>query len=151
MENSKRRLVLEEQHPNALRTDYKLGDQTFKRYQVIEKILNLLKEKQMTMDQVAETLQMERIVTRNLFKFLREHLIVENTGKKKGDHFLYKPYQECLLAELFHPKPEDVEKSFKIKSRKRFKVDEGTSKSSGTSHGHVYYGDTYYSSHHWET
>ena len=91
MEGTKRRLELEEQHPNALRTDYKLGDQTFKRYQVIEKILNLLKEKQMTMDQVAETLQMERIVTRNLFKFLREPLIVENTGKKKGDHFLYKP------------------------------------------------------------
>ena len=141
MESDKRRLELEAQHPNALRADYKLGNQTFKRYQVIEKILNLLKEKQMTMDQVAETLQMERIVTRNLFKFLREHLIVENTGKKKGDH---------LLAELFHPKPEDVEKQFKIKSRKKFKVEQGTSKGSGTSHGHVYYGDTYYSSHRWE-
>ena len=61
--------------------------QKFKRYQVIEKILNLLKEKQMTMEQVAKTLQMEIIVTRNLFKFLREHLIVESTGKKKRRSF----------------------------------------------------------------
>ena len=71
--------------------------------------------------------------------------------KKKGDHFLYKPYQECLLSSLFYPTPEQVEKAFKIKSRKIFKVEQGTSKSSGSSHGHVYYGDTYYGSHHWES
>jgi len=151
MESKKRRLVLEEQHPNALRSDYLVGDTKFKRYQVITMVLDLLQETPMTVEQVSKELQMDLAVTRNLFKFLRENFIVENTGKKKGDHFLYKIYQECLLSKLFHPSPEDVEKAFKIKGRKRFKVDEGTSKGSGTSHGHVYYGDTYYSSHHWET
>ena len=71
--------------------------------------------------------------------------------KAKNDRGIYEYYKikDCLLAQLFYPSPEDVEKQFKIKSRQFHKAEQGRSISYG-SKGILPYQSSYLTSPLWD-
>jgi len=124
--------MLASEHRLDFTHDYQVGDKQYKRHEVIDMVLDCLKYENKTIPQMKKEINMSEEQLRNLLRYMRNSNLISNTGKKKGDFFLFEIYRDCLLAELLYPSPKKIEKQFKIKERKTRKVDDGTSKSSGT-------------------
>lgn len=119
--------------------NYYTADYTFnihgkklKRKQLVDLILSMLKEQPMTIPMMQKELGMEMQQLRNFHRWMVVNDFIMNTGKKKGDYFLYKVYRECLLAELLYPSPKEIHSQFKIKGVTRKKAEDFKSRSSGT-------------------
>ena len=98
--------------------NYIVYGKKYKRKEVIDMILNVLeKNREMTLDEITEATGIHEKYMKRLVCVMREHNLIQNTGKRKKDKFLFRPYYECLLAELFHLTPKEVEKQFKVKGR----------------------------------
>lgn len=117
-------MISARQHNNALTYDYIVGGVKKKRYQVIDMILDFLKDDNKTTPEIVNHIQMEEQQCRNLLRFMINANFISNTGKKRGDHFLYETYRECELSKLFGYTQEAINKKFKIKSRKVRKIED---------------------------
>jgi|DEB0MinimDraft_3_1074331.scaffolds.fasta_scaffold04339_8 CTP-dependent riboflavin kinase len=117
------------------------------REDLVKKINDYLLYGPKTISQIAQHLKLSSGSTTNVLVYMVDNDMIKKTKPAEGK-YLYSRVTECLLAEMFSPKPEDIEKMFKIKGRKKYTVDDGTSKSSG-GHG-VTYSDSYYNLNYWE-
>ena len=117
-------MISARQHTNALIHDYIVGGVKKKRYQVIDMILNFLENENRTTPEIINHIQMEEQQCRNLLRFMINANFITNTGKKRGDHFLYETYRECELAKLFGYTEDIIRKKFKVKGRKVRKVED---------------------------
>lgn len=117
-------MISARQHTNALIHDYMVGGVKKKRYQVIDMILNFLENENRTTPEIINHIQMEEQQCRNLLRFMINANFITNTGKKRGDHFLYETYRECELAKLFGYTEDVIRKKFKVKGRKVRKVED---------------------------
>ena len=130
--------------------NYMVNGTKYKRKEVIDMILDVLeKNREMTMDEITEATGIHEKYMKRLFIVMRDHCLVQNTGKKRKDKFLFKLYDECLLAELFNLTPEKIEKQFKIKSRTVRKVEDSPNVSYARNDG-VSYTNSIYDSIDWE-
>ena len=111
-----------------------------------QRILKALEGGAMTCGNLARLLKVKNQTIYNITHYLIKDSRVIKYKDKQGI-YVYSKVKECLLAELLYPKPEDMEKLFKIKGVTHRKVEDGTSKGYGGQN--VTYGDTYYSSVHW--
>jgi len=128
---------------------YKLKGKEYKRNQAINMILDVLDVKAMTINELSEMFQINGQPMRNLIKVMRENNLVTNTKLRRNGHYLFKSLNDCLLAKYFQPDPKELEKAFKIKSRKTRKVNDGTSKSSGIKNNNITYSGSFYNSVYW--
>jgi hypothetical protein len=77
-----------------------------------------------------------------------QNIILASKPKNGGSKYVFALKDECLLADMFYPKPKDIEQMFKVKSRTVRKVDQGTSKSEITK-GITKYQQSHYDSVYW--
>ena len=111
-------------------------------------ILDILDLKPSTMPELEAKTGFSEQNTLNLIKVLRDHNLVINTKLRRDNKYIYKTYNDCLLAQVLYPSPEEVVKQFKVKNVTTRTVQDGTSKGSG-SNQEVTYADSYYNSVHW--
>jgi predicted transcriptional regulator len=112
------------------------------REELTKKILDLIdKNGHMTCGNIARTLKLTNQAIYNCTAhLLRDDILVRRRDKQ--NIYTYSKVEQCLLSDLFYPRPEDVEKQFKIKGKKTRTVNQGSSKGSGTK-GVVYNGSYY--------
>jgi len=130
--------------------NYIVNGKKYKRKDVIDMILNVLeKNREMTLEEITEATGIHEKYMKRLVCVMREHNLIQNTGKRKKDKFLFRPYYECLLAELFHLTPKEVEKQFKIKGRIVRKAEDAKNISYARNQG-ITYTNSIYDSIDWE-
>ena len=130
--------------------NYMVNGKKYKRKAVIDMIIDVLeKNREMTLDEITEATGINEKYLKRLVCVMREHNLIQNTGRRKKDKFLFRPYYECLLAELFHKTPEEVEKQFKVKGRIVRKVEDSPNISYARNNG-ISYGESIYDSVDWE-
>lgn len=123
---------------------YIVNGNKYKRKEVIDMILDALeKNREMTMEEISEATGIPDKYMKRLVAVMRDHNLIQNTGKKRKDKFLYKTYYECLLAELFNLTPENIEKQFKVKGRIVRKVEDAQNISYARNNGVTYTGSIY--------
>lgn len=117
------------------------------RDQLVERIESVLSEGGMTAGELSRRLKIKQASLYNVLGYMMEN---KNLTKFKSDNRVnvYRKVKECLLADLFIPTPEQIEKNFKVKSRKIHKTEQGSSKSSGRG-GINPYAESYLSSVYW--
>lgn len=120
----------------------------FTREELVDKVNTYLNTGPKTISQIAQHLKLASGSATNILVYMTDNEMLKRTKPANG-RYLYSKTTECLLADLFSPKPEDIEKMFKINSRKRYTVEDGTSKSSGGGHK-VVYNDSYFNPVYWE-
>jgi hypothetical protein len=100
----------------------------------------------MTCGQIARNLKLRKESLYNVLAWMWNQKMVT---KKKGDKGIYEycRVKDCLLSQLFYPTPAQVEKQFKIKDRKHYHIEDGTSKGYGGQK--ITYGDSHYNSVYW--
>jgi hypothetical protein len=111
-----------------------------------ERLLEALDGGAMTCGNLARLIK----VTNQTIYNITHHMIKDGTVIKYKDRkgiYMYAKVKECLLSELLYPKSEDMDKIFKIKGVTHRRVEDGTSKGSGSQK--ISYGDSYYNSVHW--
>ena len=118
------------------------------REQLAERILALLNKGALNCGNIARTLKLTKQSIYNVAAYMIQKKMIT---KYKGDSgvYMYRKLKECLLADLLYPSPEEVEKKFKIKSRQRYRPEDGTSKGFGKG-GINPYTDHYLNSVLWE-
>jgi len=116
------------------------------REQVAERIMDKLDYGSMTCGQIARNLKLRKESLYNVLAWMWNKKMLT---KKKGDKGIYEycKVKECLLSQLFHPTPEQIEKQFKIKNRKHYHIEDGTSKGYGGQN--ITYGNSHYNSVYW--
>ncbi len=130
--------------------NYIVNGKKYKRKDVIDMILNVLeKNREMTLEEITEATGIHEKYMKRLVCVMREHNLIQNTGKRKKDKFLFRPYYECLLAELFHLTPEEVTKKFKVKGRTVRKAEDAKNISYARNQG-ITYTNSIYDSIDWE-
>lgn len=130
--------------------NYIVNGKKYKRKEVIDMILDVLeKNREMTLDEITEATGIHEKYMKRLVCVMREHNLIQNTGRRKKDKFLFRPYYECLLAELFHLTPKEVEKQFKVKGRTVRKAEDAKNISYARNKG-VTYTNSIYDSVDWE-
>lgn len=142
-------MISARQHTNALIHDYMVGGVKKKRYQVVNMILDFLKDENKTTPEIINYVQMEEQQCRNLLRFMINANFISNTGKKKGDHFLYETYRECELSKLFGYTQEVINKKFKIKGKQVRKIEDApnlshSSKSRNVTYSNHHLNSVYY-------
>lgn len=118
------------------------------RDELVKRINNYLLYGPKTISEIAQHLKLSSGSTTNVLVYMLDNEMIKKSKPANG-RYIYSRVTECLLAELFLPSPEEVEKMFKIKDRKKYTVENGTSKSSGGGHK-VVYNDSYFNSVYWE-
>lgn len=141
IDGSVKKLTSVKQHYAALIHDYIIDGKKYKRYQVVDMILDILKDENKTIPEIHKEINIELKVLRNLIRYMRDANIISNTGKKRGDFFLFEIYRDCLLANLLIGTPQDVVKKFKVKGRRTRKMEDAPNISSGTKNNNFAYTD----------
>lgn len=116
------------------------------REELKKRILKALDGGAMTCGNLARFLKVTNQTIYNNAQYMIKDGTIIKYKDKKGI-YTYGKIKECLLAELLYPKPEDIVKQFKIKGVTHRRVEDGTSKGSGSQK--ISYGDSYYNSVHW--
>lgn len=120
-----------------------------KRSELIEMIKNSIKIGNFTSSLISRHIKLDMKQLGNVMRhMIDKDIIISQRGNTKGGGYIYALKDECLLADLLMFKPSDIEKSFKVKSRKIHKAENGTSKSSG-SNNVIKYATSYYDSVYW--
>lgn len=116
------------------------------REQVADRIIEKLNYGPMTCGQIARNLKLRKESLYNVLAWMWNKKILT---KKKGDKGIYEysNVKDCLLSQLFYPTPAQVEKQFKIKDRKHYHIEDGTSKGYGGQK--ITYGDSHYNNVYW--
>lgn len=130
--------------------DYIVNGQKLKRKQVIDLVLDCLTGTEKTIAEIVEETGIDKKYMGNIISVMKDQKLIMNTMKRKKSLYLFKRYYECLLAEMLYPKPEDIAKSFKVKSIQKVRAEDGVNKSMGGGHkingyGHHYLNSVYYS------
>jgi DNA-binding IscR family transcriptional regulator len=147
MGSKDRRFVVESRYDFA-NYRYKLKGKEYKRNQAIDMILDVLDTKAMTISELSEMFEINGQPILSLIKVMRENNLITNTKLRRNGHYLFKSCDDCLLAKLFYP-VDKIENSFKIKSKKKRTVDEGTSKNTVSRLNNVNYSNSLYDSVYW--
>lgn len=147
MESKDRRFVVKSRYDFA-NYRYNLNGKEYTRNDAINIILDVLDIKAMTINELAKMFKIKDQPMLNLIKVMRENNLITNTKLRRDGNYLFKSYNDCLLAKMLYP-VDKIEKLFTIKSNKVYKVEQGSSKSSGTKKHHVTYNGTYYNSVYW--
>lgn len=111
-----------------------------------ERLLKLLHGGAMTCGNIARIMKVTNQTIYNITHYMIKDGTVIKYKDKQGI-YMYAKVKECLLAELLYPKPEDMEKIFKVNGVIHRKIDDGTSKGYGGQN--ITYGDSYYNIVHW--
>lgn len=120
-----------------------------KRSELIVMIKDSIKKGNFTTSQISQNIRLDIRHLQNIIRHMMDKDIIASArGNTKGGGYVYSLRDECLLADLFMPKVKDVEKSFKVNSRKTYKVEDGTSRSSGNKNV-ISYCNSHYDSVHW--
>ena len=116
------------------------------RDQVADRIMEKLNSGPMTCGQIARNLKLRKESLYNVLAWMWNQKMLT---KKKGDRGIYEyaNVKDCLLSQLFYPTPAQVEKQFKIKDRKHYHIEDGTSKGYGGQK--ITYGDSHYNNVYW--
>lgn len=101
------------------------------RAELIDRIMNHLGSGPKTCGDLARLIKIQKQAIYNVLAWLDTHKEISKKKSETKNVLEYYKSKECLLADLLSPKPLDIEKQFKIKGRKKFHIDKGTSKSSG--------------------
>jgi predicted transcriptional regulator len=130
--------------------EYKLQTGKYlKRSEIVELIKQSIKNGNFTTSLISRHVKLDMKQLGNIIRhMIDKDLIIANRGNTKGGGYIYSLKDECLLADMFYPKPQDVEKSFTIKSKMIRKSEQGTSKSLGGSKM-IKYSNGYYDSVYW--
>ena len=139
-------MTLVKQHHCALIHDYIVGGKKYKRYQVVDMVLDLLKDQNKTIPELENAIDVDKKVLRNLIRYMRDANLISNTGKKRGDYFIFETPKECLLAELFGYTEKNIIKKFKTKNRKIRKVEDAPNISHSSNLRSVIYSNHYFNS-----
>jgi len=138
--------MLAKEHPNALAHDYEVNGKILKRHQVIDIILDCLKEENKTIFDIQKEINMDVEQLRNMIRYMRNANFISNTGKKKGDYFLYETCRECLIAEVLGYTKENILKNLKIKNIQKESIEDFPNKASHTKNNDIFYGNHYLNS-----
>lgn len=118
------------------------------RDEIADKILNKLDCQGMSSAQLANSLKMKSSVIYSVLSYMIHHRMVIKEKTPGKSRFIFRRVQECLLAKLKYPSPEQIEKKFKIIDRKKVTIDNGTAKSFNRK-GISPYSDHYLNSVYW--
>ena len=107
----------------------------YERYQVEKQVLDALVGCKLTAPELSAKLRIKLPSLYNVIAVLVRTKAIgkERTGRKAK--YAYRLLDNCLLAEMLYPTPEDVEKKFNIKGRQKYTPENGTSKSFGSGAG----------------
>lgn len=147
MGSEDRRLVVKSRYDFA-NYRYNMNGKECTRNQAIDMILDVLDVKAMTINELSEMFKVDGQPMLNLIKVMRENNLITNTKLRRNGYYLFKSHNDCLLAKMFYP-TDKVEDSFKVKSKNKRTVDDGTSKSQLNSNYNITYGDSHFSSVYW--
>lgn len=123
--------------------EYEVNGQKYQRQEVIDMILKILDGTSLTMQEIGKELKINERPLINIMKVMRENNLIINTKLRRSGYYLFRTHNDCLLAQLLYPSPQEVEKQFTVKSRKVRKAEQGTSKSAGYG-GNVTYSGSHY-------
>ena len=111
-----------------------------------ERLLKLLDGGAMTCGNIARFLKVTNQTIYNVtHNMIKDGIVIKY--KDRQGIYMYAKVKECLLAELFYPKPEDMEKIFKVNGVTHRKIDDGTSKGYGGQN--ITYNNSNYDSVYW--
>ena len=111
-----------------------------------ERLLKLLDGGAMTCGNIARFLKVTNQTIYNVtHNMIKDGIVIKY--KDRQGIYMYAKVKECLLAELFYPKPEDIEKIFKVNGVTHRKIDDGTSKGYGGQN--ITYNNSNYDSVYW--
>jgi len=140
MESESRRLVVNSYttHNGVQLTRGELG----------KRVMNLIGGGSFTCGEIARTL---KVTKQSIYNVMEDLMKTGDIVKSKNDNAIneYRKVQDCLLAQLFYPSPEEIEKQFNIKSRQVYKIEQGRSISYG-SKGITPYQSSYLTSPLWD-
>jgi hypothetical protein len=120
-----------------------------KRSELIQMIRQSIKEGNFTSSQIARHIKLRMKHVGNIIRhMIDQNIILASKPKNGGSKYVFALKDECLLADMFYPKPNDIDKMFKVKSRTVRNVNQGTSKSEITK-GITKYQQSYYDSVYW--
>ena len=118
------------------------------REEVINKVDKILDGQGMTVAQLSQRTKIKITSLYNILDHMVKNQVVSKERLNTNNKYIFRKIQECMLASIFLPTPEQLEKQFKIIDRKKYTVDDGTSK--GFGRGSVYpYGSHYLNSVYW--
>ena len=104
-----------------------------KRSELIEVIKKSIKSGNFTSSQISRHIKLDMKQLGNVMRhMIDKDIIISQRGNTKGGGYIYALKDECLLADLLMLKPNDVDKAFKVNSRITRKIEDGTTKSSGS-------------------
>ena len=102
-----------------------------KRSELIEMIKKSIKSGNFTSSQISRHIKLDMKQLGNVMRhMIDKDIIISQRGNTKGGGYIYALKDECLLADLLMLKPNDIDKAFKVNSRIRRKIEDGTTKSS---------------------
>lgn len=102
-----------------------------KRSELIEIIKKSIKSGNFTSSQISRHIKLDMKQLGNVMRhMIDKDIIISQRGNTKGGGYIYALKDECLLADLLMLKPNDIDKSFKVNSTIRRKIEDGTTKSS---------------------
>lgn len=119
------------------------------RDQLIEKIDNILDGQGITVAQISQKIKIKVTSLYNILDHMVKKQMVSKEMPTSRSKYVFRKVQECMLAKIFQPSPEEIEKKFKIIDRKKVTVDDGTSKGFGRK-GVDPYGFNYLNSVYWD-
>ena len=143
IDGSVKKLTLVKNPHDKTNYKYKLKERYVTRKEAIDALLKVLDGNELTREDIVQQTGLEEVHIHNIIQKMKDAGLIRVLDKKKDGRRLYTKHYECLLADLFFPSAEEIEKNFKIKSKTVRKVDQGTSKGSGTKQS-VTYTNSYY-------
>ena len=102
------------------------------RDEIAERVYDFLADGAKNVTQMSQKFKIKTSSLMNILAYMVDSEQIKKTKTVSGP-YMYSKIKECLLAEMLLPSPDQVEKMFKIKDRKTYKVDDGTSKGFGGS------------------
>lgn len=101
------------------------------REEVIDKVDKALDGQGMTVAQLSQKVKIKIASLYNILDHLIKNQVISKERLNTSKKFIFRKIQECMLASIFLPTPEQIAKQFKILDVKKVKVEDGTSKGFG--------------------
>ena len=101
------------------------------REEVIDKVDKALDGQGMTVAQLSQKVKIKIASLYNILDHLIKNQVISKERLNTSKKFIFRKVQECMLASIFLPSPEQIAKQFKVIDIKKVRVEDGTSKGFG--------------------
>ena len=141
--------MLVEKHKNdPANYEYELNGKKYNRKDAVNKILAVLDVEAKTIKELSIEFDIAEQPLSNLIKVMRENNLIKNTKLRRAGYYLFKSFNDCLLAQLLYPSAKEVASQFKVKSVQKRRAEDAPNISSGRKG--VTYNGSYYDSMDWD-